>query len=430
MSSRQRRWERRTTNMQVLKAPHREELQSRLGVQPSEPHSGRLIEDGIAYYPIMSDDEVAAISVPASAPSDQVRSTLVEHGVCLVTDVLTQSECHDLESLWNADLVSVLGSAKEDANKAAIKALREQGSEVWPGQWSHVLGKKGCVSHRALPHGQFAWSARLHPGIRKIFADIFETPSDNLAVGLDCTFWSATDAPAAESNAEWLHCDQNHRTGLTWLCVQGVLYVWSSEGEKASTTVVWPGSHREVYERIMQDETAIRRGRHMGGQSVRLSQLSDSLLRESLVKGAVLASRRVPCPAGSLLLWDSRTIHQGWAGGPRLAQPVCWEPRQRRECDPDALKRKLFMCAAGLPSSHSSAEARVHGMAPRSQPCEVMEGHDVPPFRAQILPYCISGRKKHAWTGMQKSLWARNAIDKVNVPQFTSWLKPEILDAL
>ena len=31
-----------------------------------------------------------------------------------------------------------------------------------------------------------------------------------------------------------------------------------------------------------------------------------------------------------LLLWDSRTVHQGWRGGPRLAQPICWEPRERR----------------------------------------------------------------------------------------------------
>ena len=31
-----------------------------------------------------------------------------------------------------------------------------------------------------------------------------------------------------------------------------------------------------------------------------------------------------------LLLWDSRTVHQGWRGGPRLAMPICWEPRHRR----------------------------------------------------------------------------------------------------
>merc|ERR1712217_246749 len=95
------------------------------------------------------------------------------------------------------------------------------------------------------------------------------------------------------------------------------------------------------------------------GQSVRLDNITDGNYRRELTAAAAASSRRVPCPPGSLLLWDSRTIHQGWAGGPRLAQPVCWEPRDRRESDHNALGRKVFMCAAGLPSSHSSAEARV-----------------------------------------------------------------------
>merc|ERR1719491_1769231 len=62
------------------------------------------------------------------------------------------------------------------------------------------------------------------------------------------------------------------------------------------------------------------------------------------------AARRIRAPAGSLLLWNSRTVHQGWSGGPRLAQPVCWEPRGRR--DDAALERKLRLCALGFPSSH------------------------------------------------------------------------------
>merc|ERR1712232_847104 len=183
---------------------------------------------------------------------------------------------------------------------------------------------------------------------------------------------------------------------------QGVLYVWPSEGERASTTVVWPGSHRDIYDRIMQDKTAIKKGRNVEAQSVRLSQLTDANLRQQLTSEAITASRRVPCPAGSLLLWDSRTIHQGWAGGPRLAQPVCWEPRQRRESDPAALGRKMFMCTAGLPSSHSSAEARVHGMASRSRPCEVLEGDDIPAIKNQIRPYCIDENKKREWEAAQK----------------------------
>lgn len=394
------------------------------------PRRGHRNEDGTAYFPVMSEDEVAVISVPASAPADQMRSTLSEHGVCLVTGVLDEKECHRFESLWSADLAALLGSSKTEANKSAALQFRKEGVRTWPDKWSSILGKKGMASQRGLPHGEFAWESRLHSGVRKTFADVFETSTDSLAVGLDCVFWSGADAPAADSNVEWLHCDQNHRTGLTWPCVQGVLYVWSSEGEKASTTVVWPGSHQGVYDEIMQDGTAIKHGRSMSGQSVKLSQLSSSHLRQKLMDAAMASCRRVPCPAGSLLLWDSRTIHQGWRGGPRLAQPICWEPRERREGDPNALGRKVFMCTAGIPSSHSSAEARVHGMAPRSRHTEFMEGEEMPAIRKQIVPYCVATREKQKWEKVQQSLWRRGAIDEADSEVLAALLKLEILNVL
>jgi hypothetical protein len=66
----------------------------------------------------------------------------------------------------------------------------------------------------------------------------------------------------------------------------------------------------------------------------------------------------VPVPAGALLLWNSRTIHQGWAPGPRLAQPVCWEPKARRSRD--ALIRKAVCCIHGYPTTHWAALGFYH----------------------------------------------------------------------
>lgn len=396
--------------------------------------AGQTLSSGEAHFPVMTPSELAAIAVPASAPPDEVRLCLAEHGVSLVTDILSQQECFDLERLWQADLLGALDTTRVDESSlAAAKRLRSEGIAAWQDSWSVGLGKKGVVSQRGLPHGAFAWNARMHPEVRKVFSNIFSTATEELAVGLDCTFWSSADSLAAVANNEWLHCDQNHRTGLTWPCVQGVLYVWPSEGEKASTTVVWPGSHKDVYRRIMEDAVAYKRGK-TGGQSVRLSQLTDRRLREDLTARAMASSRRVPCPAGSLLLWDSRTIHQGWAGGPRLAQPICWEPRQRREQDGAALMRKMLMCALGLPSSHSSAEARVHGMAPRSRHCELLPSAETIGMRAQILPYGIADEDRGQWEAAQSLLWAaqRNPSE-ANVDVWTTLctvLNAEVLKVL
>jgi hypothetical protein len=134
-----------------------------------------------------------------------------------------------------------------------------------------------------------------------------------------------------------------------WEVYQGLLYVWSAEGEHASTTVVLPGSHKATYEAMMSDQNIVGSGRK-GKHFCQISNLSQKELSLALEQEWASSAGRVPVPTGALFLWSSRTLHQGWSGGPRLAQPVCWEPIGRR--DEAALDRKLRLAALGLPSTH------------------------------------------------------------------------------
>ena len=81
----------------------------------------------------------------------------------------------------------------------------------------------------------------------------------------------------------------------------------------------------------------------------------------------------MPAPAGSLFLWDSRILHQGWVSGARLAQTVCWQPRSFR--DAAARDRKLRLAALGLPSTHWATLGLAHpgvcGQGP-SQPAHLL----------------------------------------------------------
>lgn len=400
--------------------------------------SGLYLPSGEAYFPLMSEAEVAAISVPAGAPADVIQGVLQRHGTCLVLGVLSPEECASCERLWSKDLLDLVAEAPRDRGGAAATALlqrlRTEGCSAWPSAWDFI-GKKGMGSQRGVPHGSFAWRTRLHEGVRKVFADLFDVPSSELAVGLDNVFWSPMGSEVLDSNEEWLHVDQNHCTGLRWQCYQSALYIWPSVSEEASTTVVWPRSHLQVYDQIMNDQAA-RRGR---GQSVRLSNLANKMLRARLSEQAVAGSRRVPCPAGSLLLWDSKTVHQGWRSGPRLAMPICWEPRSRREGNRGALRRKVFMTAAGVPSSHSSAEGRVHGMATRRVPRPFnawVENAQVQ-VRAQLVPYGIAEGRREEWVarGIQSLLWGgdedpRSNAELVDEQRLAPLLRPEVLAAL
>ena len=57
--------------------------------------------------------------------------------------------------------------------------------------------------------------------------------------------------------------------------------------------------------------------------------------------------------------------------GPRLAVPVCWEPRKRR--NEQTYYRKLRLCATGLPTTHWASLGRQHNM-------NLAEAHDSTPL--------------------------------------------------
>lgn len=89
--------------------------------------------------------------------------------------------------------------------------------------------------------------------------------------------------------------------------------------------------------------------------------MSDVSTAGALWASFVASGRRVPVPAGGLLVWSSRTMHQGHGGGSRLAMPVCWEPAWRRGEDVRARKARLVL--AGLASSHWASLGLQHGAA-------------------------------------------------------------------
>lgn len=291
-----------------------------------------------ATFAVMTDAELALLKLPYGddeAFGERLNQVLEEHGVAVVTGILDPEEISQFESL---------------------KKHESRTESAQPGHMLHC-------------QGEIAWQARLHPRVRGTFARIFGVEPTALATSCDLTskFYSE-DQDQAPVLDQWLHVDQNTLTGLEHCCFQSALYIRAS-GDASSTTVVWPGSHREAYERFVADPSAAEKKDKVDGSGVKFGhylEINNFLDKDSgntLLDEALRGSKRVPVPAGSLLLWSSKTTHQGWQGGARFAVPVCWEPRSR--VDEGATARKLFMAAAGIASSHSPSEGRLHPFASR-----------------------------------------------------------------
>lgn len=316
--------------------------------------------------PLMTEEERMAVTVPLIAVNERLRATLEEHGIAIVTGVIPATELSALEADFAKDLAELVDTealrGAPEAVRLAHQRFLEQGPAAFPLLTaSHLTASAGFTVMRCLSHGRFAWRVRRHPHVHAAYRAIYPD-ADRLVTSLDVTFFSPSGHKPSETNNFSAHVDQNSHDARPGLAdcesYQGVLYAWPSGGDGcSSTTVVWPGSHRSVWPEMMKDPGCYARGA-FGIHYSEIKEMTDRTCARTLAAGWARQARRAVVPPGALLLWNSRTVHAGWRGGPRLAQAVCLEPASRRE-ERHRLA-KLRLAALGLPSTHWASIGMQH----------------------------------------------------------------------
>lgn len=360
---------------------------------------------------VMSPKDFQQVAVPFEEAPQRLLQTMEKHGIAIVTGVLLEEEIASLEQDFKRDLMDVVDEARlaqaPDVVREAFARFEREGPRSFPlkSTLGYLSQSAGFCLQRCLPHGRFAWKIRVHPKVHAVFRLLFpEAEAQDLVTSLDATFFTPAGQPPAEVNPFSAHSDQNKydaRPGLADCNVyQGVVYIWPATSEGAeSTTVVWPGSHRRIWPLMMRDPSFERNGAS-GFHYSEISQMVNGMDARALASGWSRNARRAVVPAGGLLLWNSRTVHCGWKGGPRLAQTVCLEPADRR---PHSERlAKLRLAALGLPGCHWAQAAMQHDMSLGSwgvfsqDAVEAKAGsgeHDdvVLPLRGAMWPLALDG---------------------------------------
>jgi hypothetical protein len=302
----------------------------------------RMLEMEVAHAATVS---CAALAADDGGALMKLKTILDTLGFAIVSDVLAADELEFVERQFADDLRGIIDVERSTAPEK-VRPLLEDPVHNW--SLTHVSIGTKFASDYGLPHGRAAWYCRSHPQVKRVFESLFGTP--NLCVGMDNVFFnnepSVPGTNAASQQALWPHADQNSRLEPNgkWECYQGVVYVWPANDD-TSATVVWPRSHRVVYPQLMASK-------FFPGNFCSMS-------KEDYADFAVNA-RRIPVPAGAMLLWNSKTLHQGWTGGARLAFPVCFEPTSRRSAE--VLESKVSCVQQGCPTSHWASLGRPHSL--------------------------------------------------------------------
>jgi hypothetical protein len=255
------------------------------------------------------------------------------------------------------------------------------------------------VQHYKMGHSKAVWAARKHPNAIKVFAHLYGT--DKLTVSYDgACLWPAPeglpgegedesnsdDVASASTSADsapkkkkkwprdniWLHADQSPYA-TDRMCVQGFANFEEVDGQWDSTLKVIPGSHKKHEDLVSKHGIRPEMGGKQAGKPDKnhwykfteeeLERIYGKDFREKVV--------RVSAPKGSIVLWDSRTVHQNCPpikGRPiardRAIVYLCYGPADWMS---DAeVKNKAQRAIEERMSSHWPWQTKLFGKSPRT----------------------------------------------------------------
>ena len=219
-------------------------------------------------------------------------------------------------------------------------------------RWQKTLDLKpghtihGIFKFHGVGNTRHAWLIRTNPKVQAIFKELWNT--DELVVSMDGTCHYPPVASGKDGG--WTHTDQSsNKKGR--VCVQGFVALTSNVDR---TLIVYEGSHL-LHEQYFKDK---------GVEAPKDWNLIDLDYLETIKD----KKRYLDVPAGSLVLWDSRSFHQNSNKGDkeRLVQYVCYLPKKNPANSAAMTKKRAKDFETLRTTSHWPYKIKVNGMQPQT----------------------------------------------------------------
>ena len=389
-------------------------------------------------FPFLTNSE--QYSIDFSTRLSELLSKLDEYGFCIIKNVFNATDILEAKANIGDDILELfdLNNIMNDSNITnEYDKYKNMSKDKIIDEWK--ISQNNFIDRHCLPQGRFSWQIRLSSKIRSIFETIYG--NNDLVGGMDSVFYKAGGTEEHNPVANWCHADQNTKRDdcESWDCYQSVIAIFDLNQNTSETTVVWPKSHKNVYQTLI--EAASPEYSHY----IELSLLSDPQFSD-VMKGRYLnfkyikEGRRVPLNAGDMVVWNSKCLHQGYNNnGRRLAMPVCYEPRCRRSSK--AFITKVKLAVLGVASTHWASIASRHSkylqyiqnhMAGSRYSYINTDGNEINfPIKDYLVPFIIKDEYRdryHEALNLARQLESGDTNEGIMV-QLQPMLKEEILNS-
>jgi hypothetical protein len=259
-----------------------------------------------------------------SSDIKNIKEHLDDEGFCVVE--IKSIKLDHLRKLFEQDMARITGDEGCKFPQLWDAKLVPVPKPAYPG----LMGEYG------LSQGDSAWYVRTNPEIITLYKRLLD--AEQVVCSMDAVGFTQDGHFPTTKDQLWLHVDQNPNVpGADLHSIQGIFYAEDCMEHRAGTVIV-PGSHK-VWNTHKFTSTS-----HF--------QIVDQ-------ERYMYDARKVDVPAGCLLLWNSKLVHQGFAGIHRLCLMVCYG--NKRDRTEQARQGKVVMYLGGHRGNHWSQYAMYHG---------------------------------------------------------------------
>ena len=309
---------------------------------------------------------------------EHLKETIDKYGVAVIPNVLNNKVCKKLMiEMW--DFFEHITQNFKTPIKRNNPETYKQLFKLYP---LHAM----LIQRFGIGHAQFAWNARQNPKIVDIFAKFWNCQPGELLVSFDGSSFHLPPEITKRGwnlNNTWYHTDQSF-TRNEFECIQSFV-TFNSINVGDGTLAFMEGSnkhHKHVAEKFKLKD------------KVDWFKINKEIEDYYLSLGCEY--KKIACPEGSMVFWDSRTIHCGvepFKGREkeniRAVTYLCYMPRKL--ATKANIKKKVKALEELRTTNHWACKPKLFSVNPRTYGNELPNINPIEPPKLTRLGKKLAG---------------------------------------